>query len=81
MFLIIGFNHKWIILYNTHELNPAKFLGVILKESIMAKNFNPADVASVKINFNIAPAITSEAGLAFLIRRNARRIRRENRTL
>jgi hypothetical protein len=47
----------------------------------MAKNFNPADVASVKTNFNLAPANISEANLAFLVRRNARRVRRENRAI
>ena len=47
----------------------------------MAKNFNPADVANVKTNFSIAPAMTSETGLAFLVRRNARRVRRINRAL
>ena len=47
----------------------------------MAKNFNPADVASVKTNFNFAPGNTGTANMAFLIRRNARRIRRENRAI
>lgn len=47
----------------------------------MAKNFNPAEVASVKTNFNIAPANIANANAAFLVRRNARRIRRENRAL
>jgi hypothetical protein len=51
------------------------------EESIMAKNFNPADVASVKTNFNVAPAYNEAEGLAFLVRRNKRRIRRENRAL
>ena len=47
----------------------------------MAKNFNPAEVASVKTNFNFAPANTESANLAFLVRRNARRVRRENRAI
>ena len=46
----------------------------------MAKNFNPADVASVKTNFNVAPAYNAE-GLAFLVRRSKRRMRRENRAI
>ena len=45
----------------------------------MAKNFNPAEVASVKTSFNVAPAHNESAGLAFLVRRNKRRLRRENR--
>lgn len=47
----------------------------------MAKHFNPADVASVKIDFSRIPSKISEEGLAFLVRRTARRIRREARAL
>ncbi|NNC36809.1 MAG: hypothetical protein HKO02_05100 [Hyphomonadaceae bacterium] len=47
----------------------------------MAKNFNPADVASVKTDFNLAPAQEEAFGLGFLVRRNKRRMRRENRAL
>jgi len=47
----------------------------------MAKNFNPADVASVKTDCNVLPASIETAGLAFLVRRSKRRMRRENRAL
>lgn len=47
----------------------------------MAKPFNYADVPSTKINFDFEAIRTTNEQLEFLLRRTARRIRRENRSL
>lgn len=47
----------------------------------MARNFNPADVESFEIKFDLTPVKATNEQLAFLVRRAARRIRRDARAL
>jgi len=47
----------------------------------MAKPFNHADVTSTKINFDFDAIQKTNEQLEFLLRRTARRIRRNNRAL
>ncbi len=47
----------------------------------MAKHFNPSDVASVKTNISMAPAVKPSMQIDFLVRRTARNMRRDRRAL
>lgn len=47
----------------------------------MAKPFNQTDAQSTKIDFDFATLQQTNEQLAFLLRRSARRIRRNNRAL
>jgi hypothetical protein len=47
----------------------------------MAKHFNYADVPSTKISFDFEAIRNTNEQLEFLLRRTARRIRRDNRAL
>ena len=52
-----------------------------IKESIMAKPFDPVSAETVKIEFDFKPIQATSEQLEFLLRRTARRIRRSNRAI
>jgi len=47
----------------------------------MAKPFNPATAETLKIEFDFKPIQATSEQLEFLLRRTARRIRRNNRAI